>query len=419
LLSVEVLASIKLRKGSTKLGFGRTPFSGARSNYYNTGADVLRLAEFGLLTLRLLLAAVFLLAGATKLIDPRGTRRALRDFGLPSMIATPMVLLLPLLEIAVAVALVPASLAWYGAWGALALLAIFMLAVGIAMLRGRKPDCHCFGQIHSAPVGWQTLVRNVVLAAGAGALIYRGPGQSGPDVWTWIATLNETEQKLAFVAALAVAFVFFRLLNSARPESQSIASQLAWPVDEEDEEEVAEEEAEQAPVVQRPVQRPVRRPAPPPRPAMPVSRANGIGLPIGTPAPDFELSGLNGEKRSLQSLRGQGKDVLLIFSSPHCTPCQALTPNLARWTREIEEPPNIVLITRGTAQENLAKMKDFEPSRVLLQRSFEVAEAYDCTATPSAVLVGADGLIRSLLATGGPAIKQLISSAAKPVSASP
>jgi methylamine dehydrogenase accessory protein MauD len=364
---------------------------------------VVKLIEFALLTLRLLLAAVFLLAGATKLIDPRGTRRALRDFGVPRFIVTPMVLLLPLLEIAVAVALIPASLAWYGAWGALALLAVFLLAVGIAMLRGRKPDCHCFGQIHSAPVGWQTLVRNVVLAAGAGALLYRGPGKSGPDVWTWIATLGETGQKVAFVAGLAVAFVFFRLLNAARPESQSIASQLSSPVDEE---EAEEEEA--------PVQRHTAKPRPQPRPAPAGPVARGIGFPIGTPAPEFELPDLNGEKRSLQSLRAQGRNVLLIFLSPFCKPCQAMLPNLVRWMGEIEQPPNIVLISRGAAQDNLAKLKDFEPSRILLQRGFEVATAYDCDATPAAVLVGADGLIRSPLAVEGRAIKQLLHSSSSP-----
>jgi methylamine dehydrogenase accessory protein MauD len=358
--------------------------------------------EFGLLALRLLLAAVFILAGATKLIDPRGTRRALRDFGVPRMLATPMVLLLPLLELAVAAALIPTSLAWYGAWGALALLAVFLLAVGIAMLRGRKPDCHCFGQIHSAPVGWQTLVRNVVLAAGAGALIYRGPGRAGPDVWTWIATLSETGQKVAFVAGLAVAFVFFRLLNSARPQSQAIASQSDLSVDEDDEAE--EEEA--------PRQRRAPRPQPRSSPAGPVAR--GIGLPIGTPAPEFELPDLNGEKRSLQSLRAQGKNVLLIFLSPFCKPCQAMLPNLVRWIGEMEQPPDIVLISRGAAQDNLAKLKDFEPSRILLQRGFEVATAYDCDATPAAVLVAADGLIRSLLAVEGRAIKQLLHSSSSP-----
>ena len=194
----------------------------------NTGAHVLRAEEFGLLALRLLLAAVFLLAGATKLIDPRGTRRALGDFGLPGAIARPMMLLLPLLEIAVAAALIPVGLAWYGAWGALALLAAFLVAVGLAMLRGQKPDCHCFGQIHAAPVGWQTLLRNIVLAAGAGVLIYRGPGKSAQEIRAWIAGLSATEQKMVFVAGLAAAFVFFRALNGARPSSQSIASQLHY-----------------------------------------------------------------------------------------------------------------------------------------------------------------------------------------------
>ena len=38
---------------------------------------------------------------------------------------------------------------------------------------------------------------------------------------------------------------------------------------------------------------------------------------------------------------------------------------------------------------------------------------YDCGATPAAVLVGTDGLIRSALAVGAPAIEQLVSSCAK------
>jgi hypothetical protein len=51
---------------------------------------VLRIAEFTLLASRLLLAALFLLAGASKLIDPAGSRKALRDFGLPAALARPL-----------------------------------------------------------------------------------------------------------------------------------------------------------------------------------------------------------------------------------------------------------------------------------------------------------------------------------------
>jgi len=193
-----------------------------------SGADVLRIAEFTLLSFRLLLAAVFLLAGASKLVDPLGFRRTLRDLGLPPALARPMVLLLPLLELAVGAALVSARLAWYGARGAIGLLAAFMVVVGIAMIRGRKPDCHCFGQLHSAPVGWPTLVRNGVLAVFAGWLASRSPGNLGPDPWAWFASLGVIERKLAIVAACAVAFLFIYLLRRSRPETESIESQLSF-----------------------------------------------------------------------------------------------------------------------------------------------------------------------------------------------
>ncbi|HJT89829.1 MAG TPA: MauE/DoxX family redox-associated membrane protein, partial [Bryobacteraceae bacterium] len=114
----------------------------------------MRIAEFFLLAVRLLLAFVFLLAGAAKLLDPVGLRQSWRDFGLPAALAKPAVLGLPVLELTVGVLLIPASLAWYGAWGALGLLTAFLIVVGIAVVRGRKPDCRCFGQVHSSPVGW-------------------------------------------------------------------------------------------------------------------------------------------------------------------------------------------------------------------------------------------------------------------------
>jgi peroxiredoxin/uncharacterized membrane protein YphA (DoxX/SURF4 family) len=361
---------------------------------------VLRIVEFSLVAARLLLAAVFLLAGATKLIDPFGTRKALRDFGVPAVLARPLVLLLPLLELVVAAALIPAGLVWYGAWGALGLLVLFLLAVGVAMARGRKPDCHCFGQLHSAPVGRSTLIRNAVLAACAGWLASRGPIQKEPDLWGWFASLGPEESKFAIVGAGVAAFLFFRVLVRSRPQSVSIQSQtIESQMDEDD-----DNDGPAPRVKSKSTPAPAENPEPARRAVL------GVGLPIGTPAPDFELPAITGERRSLRYLLAQGRDVLLVFSSPFCKPCEALASNLVRWMREMEGLPRIVLVSRGTVQENRAKLKEFEASRVLLQRNFEVAEEYDCESTPTAVLVGADGLIRSTLAVGGVAIKQLLSS---------
>ena len=63
--------------------------------------------------------------------------------------------------------------------------------------------------------------------------------------------------------------------------------------------------------------------------------------------------------------------------------------------------------------DNFARLKEFGTLKVLLQQEFEVAEAFDITSTPTAVLVSADGSIRSDLAMGAVAIKQLFSSCAK------
>src|SRR5205085_9532659 len=91
---------------------------------------------------RLLLAAVFLVAGLAKLADLAGSRQALRDFGVPAQLATPFGTLLPLAELAVAVALVPTVSAWWGAVGALVLLLLFVGGISSNLARGRQPDCH-------------------------------------------------------------------------------------------------------------------------------------------------------------------------------------------------------------------------------------------------------------------------------------
>src|SRR5262245_34564156 len=49
------------------------------------------------------------------------------------------------------------------------------------------------------------------------------------------------------------------------------------------------------------------------------SKINRDGLTKGTEAPDFRLSALEGGELSLADYRG--RSVLLVFSDPHCGPC--------------------------------------------------------------------------------------------------
>jgi len=338
--------------------------------------------ELLLLALRLILAAVFLLAGATKLVNLDGFRKVLPEFGVPSILARPVAVVLPAFELILALALIAAKLAWYASCAALGLLVIFIFAAGFAMWRGRKPDCNCFGQLHSAPVGLSTVIRNVFLAAVALSLIAAGRVHSGPELWTWLGSLPGNQRKSAIVGGCIIFVCFLLIVDRARPESS---------------------DAESIPPYEEPPQTQSEEPAPGRFPA-----ASGIGLPTGTPAPEFELPSLSGETQSLRSLRDGGRKVLLIFSSPYCDPCSALVPELIRWMREIENLPAIVLVSRGSAKDNLSKLKGFEPSRVLLQHEFEVSEAYDSISTPTGILISADGLIESGLAVGRDAIRQLM-----------
>ncbi len=347
-----------------------------------------------LLAARAVLAIVFLLAGVAKTSDRHGSQTALENFGVSRGLSEPLSLLLPFAEISLAFMLIAVASAWYGACGALGLLTIFTAAIAVNLWRGRRVDCHCFGELHSAPISGFTVVRTGALALLAGWLAARGPQRMGPSLWSSFLAADDTVRRWYIIAAAAA---FFLLLRASRRPVVEQADDAAEP---------------EASVKPLPQKQPRTRPQPEPEPER--SFPAGIGLPVGTPAPEFALPSLTGQQRSLQSLREEGKPIFVIFSSPHCEACQKLWPNLGDLLRERAGRLNLVLINRGTAAENLKSLENapVDFSRVLLQPEFKVAEAYDCAMTPSAVLIGVDGRIRCELAVGGLAIRQLMQQAA-------
>ena len=74
------------------------------------------------------------------------------------------------------------------------------------------------------------------------------------------------------------------------------------------------------------------------------------------------------------------------------------------------------LFSRDTVDRNLATFKDPGELPVLRQRVYEVAEDFDITTSPAAIVVDASGTIASPLAMDGQAMLQLIAdTAAAPV----
>ncbi|MDQ1367833.1 MAG: hypothetical protein QOF20_186 [Acidimicrobiaceae bacterium] len=139
-------------------------------------------------------------------MDRDGVRLAVRAFAVPSPLVAPVAAVLPFAELGVAVALILTASAVAGGMAALVLLGLFITGISMSLARGHQPDCRCFGQVHSAPVGRTTLVRNVGFAAAAVVVVAAGPGSSLSD---WSSTMSGTEWlALGIAIALAVAFVF-------------------------------------------------------------------------------------------------------------------------------------------------------------------------------------------------------------------
>ena len=312
-----------------------------------------------LVVARLCLVVVFLLAGFGKLADRPGTRQALADFDVPPRFAGSLLLLLPAAEIVAAVALVFPTTARWGAAGCLALLGLFIVGLTRVLRRGETPDCHCFGQLHSEPSSWATVVRNLVLALPAAYVAGAGPG---PSFNGWVNTTDATDLWLTATASLAA-------LTTA-------ASVLLWRAN-------------------RQLRSTDNQPTMTPRQ-------------IGTLAPPFILPSAAGRAVSLNDLLANDRACLLTFVHPGCGPCAALLPELARWHDTITERLAIALVTDAEAKDAHELAPEHVLADVLIDRQSTIMQAYGATATPSAVLIASDGTVRSTLAAGPIAIESLI-----------
>jgi len=92
--------------------------------------------------------------------------------------------------------------------------------------------------------------------------------------------------------------------------------------------------------------------------------------------------------------------VLLVFSDPNCSPCTELLRRVAGWQRDLAAELTIAVVGERSLEENHARAQELGLCTVLVQREREVAEAYECLGTPSAVLIATDGTIASGVAQG-------------------
>ncbi len=335
--------------------------------------------ETFLLLARLLLATIFALAGLGKLADAEGSRNAIKDFGVPDFFTEWLARLLPWIELATAVALLPLATAWLGGIASLILLLAFTSAIAVNLAKGNAPACHCFGQWHAEPVSAKVFLRNLALTAVAAFIVVKGRTNAGASALAWWGELRPLET-IGLIISLITISIIVAALNAVRHLSKTVAELKTL---------IETNYAESA---------------------KPEDRAStDVGLPVGAPAPEFALESVAGGQLVLKDLLAYGKPVLLLFISPNCGPCKALLPSVRTWQRDHAEPLTIAVISSGKPDAVKDKLDKYELKHVLLQGDHATNELYRAPWTPAAVLINAQGRLAHNVATGEAAIRALVS----------
>ena len=341
--------------------------------------------DYAVLLARLTLSALFFVAGLAKLADLAGSRAAMAGFGLPARLAAPLGVVLPVVELVVAVMLLPAATSRWGALAALLLLILFAVGIVNVMLRGREAECHCFGQLHSTRVGWPTLGRSIALALTAAFVVARDSGESTLS-YLKLFGAQSNAALLAIGAGAVVAIVLAAMIWFMRQLLRQHGRLL-----------LRLDTLEETLAAQGVIPHPAREGTP-------------DGLPVGTPAPSFALPDLQGGMTTLQEMLAPALPLMLVFAHPGCTPCAAMLSEIGGWQSTHGDVLTIAVLSQGAEDQNRLAAAEHGIQRVVLQAEREVADVYEAYGTPSAVLVSTAGLIASPVAQGAPAMRALLES---------
>jgi thiol-disulfide isomerase/thioredoxin/uncharacterized membrane protein YphA (DoxX/SURF4 family) len=323
--------------------------------------------------LQVALGVVLAVAGLGKLRDLSGSRQAVTNFGIPERYSYALGTALPIAELILAALLLPSSTARWAGLAAGLLFFVFIVAIGYNLSQGKQPDCHCFGQIHSEPAGWSTIVRNAVLLLAAATIVWNG----GHSPTEWLRDLSDlaTVGLIVTLAILAVGLLQAWQLRQMQLQQSRMIDRLDSII--------------------------LNSVTPSASHADTVTTEPFL-------APSFDLPDLAGGRMSLPDLLEGRKPVLLVFADPNCGPCNALLPDVGEWSHRFSDELVVAIISSGAEEANRRKAVEHAIPHVAIQEEREVQEAYGVRGTPCGVLIDPVGIIVEPLANGRDEIRDLV-----------
>ena len=134
---------------------------------------------------RMALGVMFLVAGASKAIDPWSFLTALGSYGVPSALRVPIAVGLPAIELVVGVMLLFGWATRMASAAAGVMLAIFIVAIGYGAWLGSLEECGCFGPFIQRSPRDAALIDLVM--AGLAFAVWRGSKAARPLLQGWRA----------------------------------------------------------------------------------------------------------------------------------------------------------------------------------------------------------------------------------------
>jgi hypothetical protein len=315
------------------------------------------------IALPLVLAAVLVASAVAKLRTP-DSLAGWQELGVPAALRREWLRRVhPWAELllGVAVALLGGWLGLTAALVAVALMVGYTVLVTRVLARAESTSCACFGARKA--VTRVTVVRNVWLTALAvmtAGVIWSTPLLGG--------ALAAGIPELAWLVALAVAAVTTAL--------------VLWP--------------EESPAAVNP--------APAPPGGAETTDDDGLLDYIRTRTPAIPVTLADGTVVNLRTLAAR-KPILLLAVSSMCGPCESVVARRAEWRELLPEVDVRLLLTERAVRSRLTERD--EPQSLHDAEDY-VAESIGYRGTPTAVLLGADGMLAAGPVTGDLGVARLV-----------